>query len=159
MTFDAMIERVLDSEGGYVNHPNDPGGETKFGISKRSYPQVDIANLTRDGAKAIYRADFWTRAQCDKLPPALTFQVLDAAVNCGIGTAVRLMQRAAGVADDGHIGPMTLAALNRMDPADAVLLFCAELLEYRTKLSTFDAFGRGWSRRMAKNMRHAAQDN
>ena len=157
--FDEFIERVLTHEGGYVNHPEDPGGETKFGIAKRSYPEVDIKNLTRDEAKAIYRRDFWDRAQGDKLPRQFAFQALDAAVNHGIGNAVRWMQRAVGAADDGVIGPVTLGRVQRFDPADLVLLFNAERLEFYTKLEKFEAFGRGWTRRVAGNLRHAAGDN
>lgn len=158
-SFDSLIDRVLSHEGGYVNHPEDPGGETKFGIAKRSYPGVDIKNLTREQAIEIYRTDFWQRVQGDQLPPALVFQVLDAAVNHGVGNAVRWMQRAAGVADDGVIGPMTLAAVKRCDTADLVLKFNAERLVFYTKLSNFDAFGRGWTRRVADNLRLAAEDN
>ena len=157
--FDDLIDRVLSHEGGYVNDPRDPGGETKFGISKRAYPGVDIKNLTRDQAINIYRRDFWDRVQGDKLPRAFAFQALDAAVNHGIGNAVRWMQRAAGVADDGVIGPMTLAAVSRADPADLVLKFNGERLRFYTKLSTFDAFGRGWVNRVAANLDYAAGDN
>ena len=158
-TFDDYINRVLSHEGGYINNPDDPGGETKFGIAKRSYPNVDIKNLTREGAIEIYRRDFWQRVQGDLLPRQFAFQAIDAAVNHGIGNAVRWMQRAAGVADDGFIGPMTIAAIKRADPADLVLNFNAERLEFYAKLTTFDAFGRGWTRRVAGNLRFAAQDN
>lgn len=154
-----LIDRVLSHEGGYVNDPRDPGGETKWGISKRSYPQLNIKGLTRDDAKAIYERDFWQRVQGDKLPRPFAFQALDAAVNHGIGNAVRWMQRAAGVADDGHIGPATLAAVARAEPADLVLNFNAERLEFYARLQTFDTFGRGWTRRVAGNLRYAAQDN
>lgn len=158
-TFDEFIDRVLSHEGGYVNDPRDPGGETKFGIAKRSYPNVDIKNLTRDGAIEIYRRDFWDRVQGDKLPRQFAFQALDAAVNHGIGNAVRWMQRAVGAADDGIIGPVTLSRVQRFDPVDLVLLFNAERLEFYAKLEKFDAFGRGWTRRVAGNLRYAAQDN
>lgn len=154
-----LIDRVLSHEGGYVNDPRDPGGETKWGISKRSYPQLNIKGLTRDDAKAIYERDFWQRVQGDKLPRPFAFQALDAAVNHGIGNAVRWMQRAAGVADDGYIGPATLAAVARAEPADLVLNFNAERLEFYARLQTFDTFGRGWTRRVAGNLRYAAQDN
>lgn len=157
--FDDYIERVLSHEGGYVNDARDPGGETKFGIAKRSYPNVDIKNLTRDAAKAIYKRDFWERVQGDTLPKSFAFQALDAAVNHGIGNAVRWMQRAVGAADDGVIGQVTLGRVQRFDPADLVLLFNAERLEFYAKLQAFDAFGRGWTRRVAGNLRFAAQDN
>lgn len=158
-TFEDFIGRVLTSEGGYVNDPRDPGSETKFGISKRSYPHIDIKGLTRDQAVSIYRSDFWERVQGEKLPRAFAFQVLDAAVNHGIGNAVRWMQRAAGVADDGIIGPLTLAAVGRADASDLVLRFNGERLRFYAKLSTFDAFGRGWINRVAGNLDHAAEDN
>ena len=157
--FDEFIERVLSHEGGYVNHPSDPGGETKWGITKRSYPHLNIGALTRDEAKAIYRKDFWERVQGPKLPPEFAFQALDAAVNHGIGNAVRWMQRAVGVADDGIIGPITLARIDMYSPADLVLLFNAERLDFYTKLNTWSTFGRGWTRRVAENLRHAAEDN
>lgn len=157
--FDEIIDRVLSHEGGYVNNPRDPGGETQWGISKRSYPTVNIRALTRQGAVDIYRRDFWQRVQGDRLPRAVAFQALDAAVNHGIGNAVRWLQRAAGVADDGIIGPRTIAAVAAQDPADLVLLFNAERLEFYAKLGTFDTFGKGWTRRVAGNLRYAAQDN
>lgn len=159
MSFETSIERVLGSEGGYVNDERDAGSETQWGISKRSYPNLDIKALTRGQAIEIYRTDFWLRAQCDKLPEAFAFQALDAAVNHGIENAVRWIQRAAGVADDGHIGPVTLAAVARCEPCDLVLLFHAERLEFYTKLQRFDVFGRGWINRDAKNLRFAAMDN
>lgn len=157
--FPAFVERVLSHEGGYVNDPRDPGGETKFGIAKRSYPQLDIKNLTRQHAIEIYRRDFWHRVRGDDLPRAVAFQALDAAVNHGMGNAVRWLQRAAGVADDGVIGPVTMAAINRADAADLVLLFNAERLDFYARLRTFDTFGRGWARRVSENLRHAAKDN
>lgn len=159
MSFDVFIERVLSHEGGYVNDPRDPGGETKFGIAKRSYPNTDIKALTRQQAIEIYRRDFWARVQGEKLPAEVAFQVLDAAVNHGPGNAIRWLQRAAGVADDGAFGPISLAAVRRASAADLVLKFNAERLRFYRKLSAFDAFGRGWIDRVATNLDHAATDN
>lgn len=157
--FDLFIERLLAHEGGYVNHPNDPGGETNWGIAKRSYPHVNIRKLTRPQAIAIYRRDFWDRVQGGQLPPEVAFQALDAAVNHGVGQAVRWLQRAAGVADDGVIGPVTLAALRCVPPADLLLRFNAERLDFYTRLATWPSFGKGWVRRVAANLRHGAEDN
>ena len=157
--FNYFIERVLGHEGGYVNHPSDPGGETKWGIAKRSYPNVDIKSLTREQAVEIYRRDFWARVQGSKLPDDVAFQALDAAVNHGVGQSVRWLQRAVGVADDGVFGPLSLAAVNRMSSADIVLRFNAERLEFYTKLSSWPTFGKGWVRRVAMNMKYAAEDN
>lgn len=158
--FRPFIERILSHEGGYVNHPEDPGGETKWGIAKRSYPFLDIRNLSRDAAIEIYRKDFWEPAvQATTGDRALAFQMLDAAVNHGMGNAVRMLQRACGVADDGHVGQVTRAAAQRMDPHDLHLLFMAERFEFWARLRTFDAFGRGWVRRGASNLRFLAADN
>jgi lysozyme family protein len=157
--FPTYIERVLSHEGGYVNNPADPGGETQWGIAKRSYPTVDIKALTRQGAIAIYERDFWVRVHGDELPQALAFQALDAAVNHGIGNSVRWMQRAAGVADDGYFGPITKAAILAADENDLLMRFNAIRLDFYTRLSTWPTFGRGWARRVAENLLYAAKDN
>ena len=161
--FETIIERILAHEGGFVDHPRDPGGATNFGITERvaraSGYRGHMRNLPRETAIDIYRAQYWDRVQGDKLPDAVAFQVVDAAVNHGIGNAVRWLQRAAGVADDGIIGPVTLAAVRKADPADLVLLFNAIRLEFYASLSTFPTFGRGWTRRVAGNLRLAAEDS
>lgn len=157
--FDKFINRILDHEGGYVNHPNDPGGETKWGISKRSYPHVNIKELTRADAIEIYRKDFWNRVHGQELPREVAFSVLDGAVNSGMGNSVRWLQRAAGVGDDGIIGPLSLAAIRSANPLDLVLLYNAERLEFMTKLSVWPTFSKGWARRIAQNLRYAAEDN
>src|SRR5690606_31248043 len=116
------VEVVLQHEGGYVNDPRDPGGETKFGISKRQYPDLDIASLTREQAIEIYRRDWWQRYGYDRLQDdAVATKLLDMAVNMGPATAHRLLQEALvslghPVAVDGILGPQTLAAANRADP-------------------------------------------
>jgi lysozyme family protein len=157
--FDHFIDRVLSHEGGYVNLPQDPGGETNWGIAKRSYPKVDIKALSREQAIEIYRQDFWQRVHGDDLPGGFAFQALDAAVNHGIGNAVRWMQEAAGVAPDGNWGPITKTAVLSANPSDLVLRFNAVRIEFYCKLSTFPTFGKGWMRRIAGNLRYAAEDN
>lgn len=151
--FDQCFDKLIAHEGGYVSHEKDPGGETNFGISKRAYPQVDIKNLTRDAAKAIYKTDFWDRAQCDRLPPTLAYLLFDAAVNSGIGQAIRFLQRAIGTADDGVLGPLTLAAVQRFDAESLCARFLGQRLDFMTRLSTFDYFGKGWSRRIADQLK------
>jgi lysozyme family protein len=158
MNFDTAFDRLLGSEGGYTPGINDPGGETKWGISKRSYPHLNIKDLTREQAKDIYRADFWERIHADAMPYALAFQTFDFAVNSGIGTAVRYLQRALGVASDGYIGPVTLATLASSNNAEVVLRLLALRLDYMTRLSTWNSFGMGWSRRIAADMLFAAGD-
>lgn len=157
-TFDTMIDRVLGNEGGYVNDPDDPGGETKWGISKRSYPNVDIANLTKAQAIEIYRKDFWEPIDGDQLRPAIAYQLLDFAVNSGIGTATRALQRAAGVADDGVIGQNTRGALRATSQTDLIMLLLAERLLFMTGLKNWTDAGRGWARRIAKDLRYGAAD-
>lgn len=116
------VEVVLQHEGGYVNDPLDPGGETKWGISRRSYPELDIANLTREDAIAIYCRDWWQRYGYDRLQDeAVATKLLDMAVNMGPATAHRLLQEAVvflgyPVAVDGIIGPQTIGAANKADP-------------------------------------------
>lgn len=157
--FDTAIERILSHEGGYTCDPRDPGGETQWGIAKRSYPNADIKHLTRDSAKAIYERDFWRPVASTIGDPALRFQMLDAAVNHGMGNAVRMLQRAVGAAPDGAWGPHSAGLLARLDAHDAHLLFLAERFEFWTQLRAFDAFGRGWTRRGAQNLRYLAADN
>ena len=151
-TFDLAFDKLIGHEGGYSNNPKDPGGETKFGISKRSYPSIDIAALTLAEVRQIYRRDFWDRAQCDRLPPGVAFDVFDCAVNSGIGQAIRFLQRAVGVEDDGHIGPLTLAAVQRHDAETVQARFNGQRLDFMTRLSTWDVFGKGWARRIASNL-------
>lgn len=157
MNFDTAFDRLISNEGGYVNDLKDPGGETSWGISKRTYPGLDIKNLTRDQAKVIYRRDFWE--PLGDAHPAIKFQVFDFAVNSGIQTAIRKLQAAIGVADDGHWGPLSSAKLASMDVSDALMLFVAQRLLFWTSLSTWPDFGRGWTRRAANDLQYAAGDN
>ena len=152
MNFTQAFTTLIGHEGGYVNDPRDPGGETKFGISKRAYPDVDIASLTLEQASAIYKRDYWDRARCDELPDVVAFQVFDTAVNSGIGQSIRFLQRAVGVADDGQVGPLTVSAVRRLDPEAVAARFNGHRLDFMTKLSTWDVFGKGWARRVAKNL-------
>lgn len=165
------INRVLSHEGGYTRHRADRGnwtsgsvgvGElkgTKFGIAANTYPDLDIENLTRDEAIEIYRRDFWNACRCDDMPWQVSFQVLDSAVNHGIFRTKMLLQEAVRVKVDGRIGPVTLQAIQCMDPADLLLRFCAARIRFYVDLQDFPIFGRGWMRRMADNLLHASEDN
>ena len=159
MDFDQAFDRLIGNEGGYTPGEGDPGGETNWGISKRSYPDLDIKNLTREGAKAIYLRDFWARASMEQYDPAIAFQVFDMAVNSGIETAVRILQRAAGVAEDGHIGPITVAAIKAKTTTDMLMLFIAYRIKFWTQLSTWPRFGKGWANRAADDLIYAAEDS
>ena len=159
MIFEDACDRLLGHEGGYVKNPRDPGGETRWGISKRSYPNVNIKTLTREGAIAIYKRDFWDRVHADKLYDGVAFQLFDFAVNSGIETAVRYLQRAVGVADDGHWGPMSQKAADKMSESDMIMLLNAERLDFMTRLKNWENASRGWARRIAGNLKHGAADS
>lgn len=157
--FLTIINRVLGHEGGYVNDPKDPGGETNWGISKRSYPNVRIAELTRNQAISIYYRDFWLRSGCEQFEDGVGYQLLDSAINSGISQSIRFLQRAAGVADDGVLGPVSKNAITSMKEANLIMLFNAERLEFMTKLKNWPNHGKGWARRIAQNLRYGAQDS
>lgn len=115
------LVKIFGTEGGYVNDPHDPGGETRYGISKRSYPHVNIAALTIDRAADIYRADYWDRLSLgDIVNQTIAEEIFDTAVNCGVGTAAKIAQEAVNLTNypepdigvDGRIGPKTIAAIN-----------------------------------------------
>ncbi|MBF3951930.1 hypothetical protein ISG27_12870 [Burkholderia pseudomallei] len=145
--FERAFELVVGIEAGYVNDPTDPGGETKFGISKRAYPSLDIANITVDDAKAIYARDYWQACACDRMPWPLCLFVFDTAVNQGQPTARVMLQRSLGVAADGVIGPVTLAAANKMDDEALALLLTARAYRY-ILADNFTVDGRGWFKRL-----------
>lgn len=157
MDFDKAFDRLMGNEGGYSNNPRDPGGETNWGISKRSYPNLDIARLTRDDAKAIYMHDFWE--PLGDADPAIKFQVFDFAVNSGIQTAIRKLQAAIGVADDGHWGPQSAAKLAECDKNDVLMRFLAQRGRFWASLSTWSTFGKGWMNRLCQQLEYASEDN
>jgi lysozyme family protein len=168
--FDTCFDRLIGHEGDLSTDRTDPGnwtggavgmGElngTKFGISAASYPHLDIKNLTRLGARSIYLTDFWGPIGGEKLELGIAFQAFDFAANSGIGTAIRYLQRALGVADDGHWGPVSQAAIEKVTETDLIMLLLAERLELMTKLSGWQGNSRGWARRIAGNLRYAVQD-
>jgi len=147
-TFTRALDLTLRFEGEYSAHPDDPGGETKYGISQRAYPHLDIKNLTKEQAAEIYHRDYWLPARCDELPEQVAIAHFDCAVNCGVQAAARILQRALNVKDDGDIGPVTLAAVRAADPARLVERMLLERVAYysdialrRSQLRTFLA---GW---------------
>ena len=152
MNFDEAFKALIGHEGGYVNDPKDPGGETKFGVSKRAYPGEDIAGLTLERAKALYLRDYWDVIHADELPKHVRFAVFDAAVNSGVRQAIKWLQRAVGVNDDGVIGHKTLSAVVAMEPYKLAAVFNGQRLKFMTELNTFHVFGRGWARRVAENL-------
>ena len=150
--FDACFERLIGHEGGYVADSRDPGGETKYGISKRAYPRLDIKALTLQDAQAIYRRDYWDKCRCGELPEGVAFDVFDAAVNSGPAQAARWLQAAVGAKVDGIIGPATLAAARKLPAPTVRARLSGVRLEFMASLPTWPAFGRGWARRIAANL-------
>lgn len=155
MSFDQALAFTLQWEGGYVNDPNDPGGETKFGISKRAHPECDIANLTRTQAENIYRADYWDRIKGSLLPPRTASATFDFAVNSGVKVASQHLQRLVGATADGIIGPQTLAETDFHEAVDAdrelafklVLQRVAYLTRIVDQNEALRRFMRGWMNR------------
>lgn len=151
--FDNSFTTLIGEEGGYSNDPQDPGGETKYGISKRSYPNLDIANLSLDDAKAIYKRDYWDAAGCDVLCSPLNFEVFDMVVNSGLAAASKTLQKALGVVPDGHIGPGTRQAIADAGMIKLCVLFCAERLNFMADCSAWDHDGRGWAKRIVGDLK------
>lgn len=161
--FDTIFERLMLHEGGYVNHPSDPGGETMYGVTKRVAQAHgyfgDMRKLPKSTAKAITEKSYYKAVKGDQLDRLIAWQLTDAAYNHGNRQAVKFLQRAVGVTADGVIGPRTLAAVAEMDKNDVVFLFLAERLEFFTNLRIWQTFGKGWARRIVGNLRYAAADN
>lgn len=157
MNFDQAFERLIGHEGGYVNNPADPGGETKFGISRRAYPLENIKGMTLERAKLLYLRDYWGPAGCDAVPDGIKFDLFDMAVNSGPVTAIKTLQRAAGVTPDGMLGPITLQAANSIPVPRMVARFNGNRMDFITKQpdAWWREFGRGLMRRIASNLKEA----
>lgn len=153
MNFDEAFHHLLGHEGGYVNHPDDPGGETNWGVTKVVARQHGYEGLMQDMpvgvAKAIYRKSYWDAVQADSLPPAIRYAVFDAAVNSGVGTSVRWLQQAVGATPDGVLGPKTLAAINEVNSDGLLRRMLAKRLTAMTSMSGWPSFSKGWARRVA----------
>ncbi|AWD90282.1 putative glycosyl hydrolase [Dickeya phage Amaethon] len=169
MSFEKAFALTIGIEGGFTADPKDRGNwtsgtigqgtlkGTKYGISAMIYPTLDIANITLQDAKAIYKRDYWDKAALDTFPAIIADDLFDFGVNAGFKTAFKCLQRAVGVKDDGIVGPATMAAINvaRNSGAEDFVLytkFCAERIKYYTSLSTFSVYGRGWMNRVATCM-------
>jgi lysozyme family protein len=156
--FDAALKAILHHEGGYVNHPADPGGMTNLGVTKRVWEEwvgheVDektMRELTPEIVGPMYKAKYWDKIKGDDLPAGVDYCVFDAAVNSGPGRAAKWLQSCVGVEPDGGIGPKTLAAVAAIDPADLVDDYAKRRLSFMMDLKTWDTFGKGWGRRVAE---------
>ena len=152
MNFDTAIKHVLQVEGDFSDHPADPGGATRSGITeavaRRAGYRGDMRELPLDLAKRIYREEYWNAVRADELPAGIRLVMFDAAVNSGTGQAIRWLQRAVGVADDGVLGPRTLAAVGALSADSVRMKVLAQRLRFMAGLSNWPAFGRGWARRI-----------
>lgn len=155
--FEKALAFVMKHEGGYVDHPDDPGGKTKYGITEataRLYGyKGDMRDLSPDQATEIYRKGYWLPV-FDQFAYEPALCLFDAAVNSGVPRSVRWLQEAVGVQVDGALGPKTLAAALRRDPKHLALALSIVRLRFLTGLPTFDSFGRGWTRRIIRNIEH-----
>ena len=157
--FDECLQIILHHEGGYVNHPKDPGGMTNLGVTKRVYEdwvgyavsEHTMQNLTEEDVAPIYKKNYWDRVKGDDLPEGLNLCVFDFGVNAGTGRAAKYLQTMVGAKADGAIGPATLRAVETFVKQEglkgAIELYQKNRLAYYKKLKHFKTFGKGWTRR------------
>ena len=154
--YSKCLNLILHHEGGYVNHPKDPGGETNLGVTKRVYEEwggtKDMRDLTVEDVEPIYKKNYWNRVKADDLPDGLDLCLFDFGVNAGPGRAAKYLQTMIGTVADGGIGPNTLWALanyvEEVGVEQAVYNYQDSRQKYYQSLSTFETFGRGWTRRV-----------
>lgn len=159
MNFDNAVELILKHEGGYVDHPDDPGGETNYGISKRAYPDLDIANLSKHDAAVIYKEDYWDRVCGDDLPYPLALLTFDAAVNSGVKRASKWLQYPVNASPiDGVVGPLTVESAHvayGKSPHSVVVQTAHQRQQFVRSLLTYKSFGNGWERRITETLEEA----
>ena len=156
------LKVILHHEGGYVNHPEDPGGMTNLGVTKRVYEEwvgysvseYTMQNLTPEDVEPIYEKNYWDRCQCDVLPDGLDLCVFDFAVNAGTGRAAKYLQKLVGATVDGAIGPATMKSVNAYikehGVENAIKNYQSERQAYYERLKHFSTFGKGWTRRVTE---------
>ena len=161
--YDKCLETILHHEGGYVNHPKDPGGETNLGVTKRVYLEhggtKDMKDLLVEDVAPIYKKGYWDKIKGDDLPGGLDLCVFDFGVNAGPGRAAKFLQQMIGTTVDGGIGPNTLAKVEEYvrenGEHETVKKYQEMRQKYYEQLSTFDTFGKGWTRRVEETTKLA----
>lgn len=148
--WDRAFDLLMQNEGGYVNDPKDSGGETKYGISKKQYPDLDIQNLSLEQAKDIYHKDYWHRYKCDYLPDSISIALFDSVVNSSAKKMITLLQESLGVCADGVIGNQTIGACNRLPQKVTVNTFLDLRLKYLMTLKGWKYYGNGWGSRIER---------
>lgn len=163
--FIPCLNMLLKHEGGFVNHPSDPGGMTNLGVTKAVYDAYTNRNATEEEMRAltpidvapIYRKNYWDRGRCDGLPSGVDWSVFDWGVNSGVGRSAKALQRIVGVTADGGIGPMTLKAVANFEPKDIIVKMHSTRQSFYESLSTFKTFGKGWTRRNNETLETALE--
>ena len=161
--YDASLARVLKHEGGYSNHPSDPGGPTNFGITIHDYRRyikangiaADVRDMKLADAAKIYRARYWDALRCDELPAGLDYAVFDYGVNSGIGRAAKVMQRLLGIGSGTAMTDAVIAGVRKGSPSSLIARLCDERLAFLKSLRTWPVFGAGWGRRVTEVRRDA----
>lgn len=161
--FERALAIVLRHEGGFVNHPNDPGGMTNNGITKKVYDaymgkvttEQEMRDMPENHVAEIYKKQYWDRVNADSLASGLDLSVFDWAVNSGCGRAVKALQKCVGVKQDGGLGPITLKSVNEHDAEELIEMMSVERETFYRKLKTFEHFGKGWLRRNKETRSHA----
>jgi len=156
--FLSSLAHVLKSEGGFVNHPKDPGGMTNLGCTKAVWEEYvghpvsenDMRDLTPELVSPLYKRKYWDKVAGDDLPSGVDYAVFDAAINSGPGRAAKWLQEVVGVTADGSIGKGTLAAVEAVDTQDLIAKYNDRRLQFLEGLPTFSTFGKGWSRRVSE---------
>jgi lysozyme family protein len=151
------FELMLKSEGGFSNHPSDPGGMTNLGVTKatwenwvgRESDEAEMRGLTPEKVEPLYKKKYWDAVRGDELPMGLDYLMFDFAVNAGAGRAIKTLQTAVGVTPDGGFGPMTMAAVQAVDPVELIERFSQAKEDFYRSLTTFATFGKGWLNRVA----------
>jgi len=162
--FEMALAYVLEHEGGYVNHPRDPGGATNKGVTQAVYDGYrkmrgrgvqSVKFISEEEVRAIYKFQYWDRVQGDMLPAGVDYAVFDFAVNSGVGRASKYLQAVVGTAQDGIIGARTVAAIT--SPVATINALCDRRMGFLRNLKTFLTFGRGWTRRVQGVRAHALE--
>ena len=154
--FDRALQFVLVHEGGFVNHPKDPGGATMKGVTLETFRRHfgagktvnDLKNITQDQLARVYRTGYWDKCKCDQLPAGVDYAVFDVAVNSGPGRAAKFLQAAVEATPDGAIGPGTLDKVGAQEPPSIINSICDKRLAFLRGLDTFATFGMGWTSRV-----------
>ena len=161
--WDNAFRLMLASEGGYVHHSSDPGGMTNLGVTKatweswvgREVDEAEMRGLTPEKVEPLYKERYWDAVRGDELPVGISYLLFDFAVNAGVGRSIKTLQTAVGVTPDGGFGPITMAAVQAVDPVELIERFSQSKEDFYRSLTTFSTFGKGWLNRVSNVKQHA----